>query len=159
MAPRSNVRALKRGATIDRSEAYSAIVSLADWPSEDDERYADRVLAARYARGVTRRAQEYVTELRAGEHADAEALDDRMREEIDGDHDVIYTRAAATVGYVSRYDWQAEWEELGSDKAPTTEQIAYLCIMGDVREEIETLLGESVSSYLDSRADESCDCA
>lgn len=140
-------------ANINRNDAYRAITMLADWPNDEDERYGDRVLEARYYRGIKRRAEDYVKELRAGEHGDAEAFDDRMREEIDGDADVIYTARARTVGYVARFDWQQEWEDMGSETAPTAEQIAYLCILGDVREEIETLLGESVADFFDNRDD------
>lgn len=133
------------------SRDYRKITSLPDWPNDDDESYADRVLSARYYRGVKRRAEEYVKELRAGEHCDVESFDDRLREDIDGDADVIYTARARTVGYVSRFDWQQEWEDMGGETAPTAEQIAYLCILGDVREEIEELLGESVSDFFDNR--------
>ena len=105
-------------------------------PNEKDEEEAHRVLLASYMHGIRERADAYVVDLKAHQYESAEQFDDRFREDIAGDQDVIYTRRARLVGYLSDYDWQSEWEDMGNDKAPTPEQIAYLCIMNDVREEI-----------------------
>lgn len=138
----------------DPREAYQTIVSTPEWPTEADEEYADRVLRARYYRSVKDRAETYKRELEASAHDDAEAFRETFLTEIDGDQAVIYTARARMVGYVSDYasDAADEWvDDMGSEKPATVEQIAYLCLIHDVREALDGLLGSDVETWFASR--------
>ncbi len=142
---------------IDPRDYYADIRATAEWPTETDENYADSVLRARYYQGVKRRAEGFIDDLKRGEYGDdLESFREGFEQAIDGDHDVIYTGCARTIAYVSDYAGTArdEWEEMGSDKAPTPEQIAYLCLVAEVWEEIESQLGQSVEEYFDEKGED-----
>lgn len=81
---------------------------------------------------------------------DLDEFNERVQETVDGCEIVIYTRLARAVPLCSDYDWQSDWDDMGYEKAPTTEQIAYLCVLNDVREEI----GDAAEEYFESRDDE-----
>jgi len=138
-----------------REKYYDSLQSLKNWPSEADEDYAERVLRARYYRGVRSRAESYVTELRAGDqedpvYRDAGSFHERLRQNLDSDHDVIYTHEARRICYVSDYTAEAvEYfrEEYGSEPIHTPEAIALVCLEHDVIECIEEELGMPIHEW------------
>jgi hypothetical protein len=144
-----------------REEAYRNVTNLGDWPSDEDEDYADRVLRARYYRGVTDRALSYLTKDKTGvdpEFTDADELRERVTQDCDGAQEVIYTARARMVGYVSDFAADAvEYlvDDLGTEaKNLTPELIAFACLEHDVLEAIERELGSDVAEWFKNRDDE-----
>lgn len=133
----------KRG--LDRASSYADLRALADWPSSADVDYADSVLRAEYYGGTVKGvAESMIEEIKRGEIADSGALSDRLHEDCDGHHDVIYTACARTIVYVSDYSSDAHEEWFGDlgGKEYKVEAIAFLCLKHDAEEEIDRLLNE-----------------
>ena len=119
--------------------------------SEERVQAAMGVLSREHRTTIRGSAADRVEELQAGAYDSEEQYTERLEAYVDGHHDVIYTYAAKCVAFISDFDWQAEWKDMGSDKAPTVEQIAYLCILGELREEIENQLGQPVHEWFEAR--------
>jgi len=140
--------------TIDVRDAYASIRQTDEWPTEADVDYADSVLRASYYKGVTLRAKGFIDDLKRGEYGDdLDSFREGFEQAIDGDHDVIYTACARTIEYISDYasDARDEWGDMGSEKPPTHEQIAYLCLKYEVWEEIESQLEMSVEEWFEEK--------
>lgn len=145
-----NVKALALNAK--RHDLYAETAGLPDWPSEADEDYADRVLRARYYREVRSVAAYHVAALKKGDYDDEDAAIEALEQTIDGHHDVIYTGCARMICYVSDHVSDAEEEAAEMTTAPPTPSLlAYMCMLHEVREAIDTELGTSVSEYFASR--------
>ncbi len=117
-------------------------------PTETEVESACRVLRADYAHTVTSYAKSFLEELERGNYnaTDASEAREALERMIDGCQDVIYTFNAKLVGCFSRYDWESEAKDMGLEH-PTPEQIAYICLVGEVWVEVES----DVEEYFESK--------
>lgn len=113
-------------------------------PTEEQVNAALQTLRADYYWTVKDHAKGFVADVKASNDdcSDMQEAREQLESYIDGCSDVIYTNAARIVGFCSRYDWETDWSDMGYEAPPTVEQIAYLCLVGEVWEECESELEE-----------------
>lgn len=109
-------------------------------PTDSEIQAALSVLRADYYADVTDIAQDAISEVKAGNITDYEALDEYVRESVDGTQRVIYTSKAARGLLISSND--AAFEDMGisatKDGDVNWSGMMYAALLADVLEELSS---------------------